>query len=107
MLKKKTPETIATVLRLKGQGEEFSLPVTYRNLKQKEYDALVTQAHADNAGDLIKSNAFVALGLITEWGSEYDLTLEGLIEANDDWPYLLVALVEGFFMARQVERVKN
>lgn len=107
MLKKKTPDTIPAMLTLKAQGEEFKLSLTYRNLKQAQYDAAVEKAKADHPGDLIKSNAALALALIVDWGSEYDLTLEGLIEANDDRPYLIATLVGGFFEARAVERVKN
>lgn len=107
MLKKKTPDTIPAMLNLKSQGEEFKLSLTYRNLKPAEYDEVVAKAKAEHADDLIKSNAAVALALIVDWVAEYELNMEGLIEANDDRPYLIAALIGGFFEARAVERVKN
>ncbi|QYW02486.1 tape measure chaperone [Stenotrophomonas phage Silvanus] len=107
MLKKKTPETIDATLTLQAQGETFKLRLTYRNLKATEYDEIVKKAAEEAEGDSVKANAIVALALIKEWEAEYDLSLEGILEANDDRPYLTLALIGGFFDARATERVKN
>lgn len=107
MLKKKTPETIDATLTLTGQGETFKLRLTYRNMKSAEYDEVVKAAAEESPGDAVKANAIVALALIQSWEAEYDLSLEGLLEANDDRPYLVLALIGGFFDARATERVKN
>jgi hypothetical protein len=107
MLKKKTPETIPATLTLEAQGEKFKLPMVYKNLNAVAYDALVESAVAQANGDQRRQNAIVVLGLIESWESEYDLTVDGLLEAEDDRPYTILALLGGFFEARQVQRVKN
>ncbi len=107
MLKKKTPETIAATLTLEAQGEKFKLPLVYRNLKPAAYDTLVEESVKAADGDKERQNALVVFGLIESWESEYDLSVEGLIEAEHDRPYTIMALLGGFFEARQVQRVKN
>lgn len=107
MLKKKTPETIPATLTLEAQGERFKLTLVYNNLKPDAYDKLVEASVAAADGDKQRQNALVVLGLINSWDAEYDLTIEGLIEAEDDRPYTIMALLGGFFEARQVQRVKN
>lgn len=107
MLKKKTPDTIAVSLTLEAQGEKFKLPMVYNNLNADAYDKLVEASVAAASGDKEKQNALVVLGLINSWESEYDLSVEGLMEAERDRPYTIMALLGGFFEARQVQRVKN
>lgn len=107
MLKKKTPKTIDATLNLKAQGESFKLRLTYRNIKADEYDKLVAEATEKGDGDSMRANAILADSLITEWESEYEKTVDGLLEANADRPFLILALLGGFFDARAVEKVKN
>lgn len=107
MLKKKTPKTIDARLKLTSQGETFTLGCVYRNLKQPEYDALVESATSKYPDSKEHQNAAVVAGLLDSWESEYDLSVEGLVEAEADRPMLIMALLSGFFTARQVERVKN
>lgn len=107
MLKKKTPDTIPATLTLESQGEKFKLQLVYNNLKSAAYNELVEKAVAQADGEKEKQNAIVVLGLINSWESEYELSIEGLMEAESDRPYMILALLGGFFEARQVQRVKN
>lgn len=107
MLKKKTPDTIDATLTLKSQGETFKLRLTYRNVKAAVYDELVKLAAEEAEGDNKLANAILADKLITTWESEYDKSVAGITEANEDRPFLVMALLGGFFDARAVETVKN
>lgn len=107
MLKKNTPDTIPATLTLESQGERFKVNVVYNNLKPPAYDELVERAVKEADGEKERQNAIVVLGLIASWESEYELSIEGLMEAESDRPYTILALLGGFFEARQVQRVKN
>ncbi len=95
MLTKKTPETIAANLTIKGQGETVKLAVTYYNRRQSEIRKAVEGG--ENA----------VLFLIKEWDAEFELSTAGLEEMEDARPGVIQAVIEGFHVARQAELVKN
>lgn len=117
MLKKNRPLTIPATLKIKSQGETITFNVEYFNFKQSEWmDFLNAQASEarkvlDNAADAPNTStlsiADTILKIVKSWDSEYELTREGIEEMHDDRPGLVQAIVEGFSMARQAERVKN
>lgn len=117
MLKKNRPLTIPATLKIKSQGETIKFDVEYHNLKQSEWtDFLNERAEEARAylalplDELPKKKMSIAdtvLKIVKSWDSEYELTREGIEEMHDDRPGLVNAIVEGFDLARQAERVKN
>jgi hypothetical protein len=116
MLKKNRPLTIPATLTIKSQGETIKFDLVYHNFKQSEWlDFLSKQANTavevmhpqDGVPPPSMSIADTVLKIVSSWDSEYPLTREGVEEMHDDRPGLVNAIVEGFNLARQAERVKN
>lgn len=102
MLTRKRPESIATKLTVNGQGETFTMNLTYFNRNQDEMEAQLEKVKGEeNAGILM------LLYYVKEWEAEYPLSTEGVIEAEKDRPGLIMAITYGFHKARGVELVKN
>lgn len=85
-------------LTVKGQGDTIQFNVTYFNRKQSDVAAKVDDEHG-----IIDALLFV----IKDMESEYELSKDGLAELEDERPGMLIALIEGFHQARQVQKVKN
>lgn len=102
MLKRNTKPLILANLTLVGQGDSVSFNVTYNNIKQSEVDAAIQQIKdSDNgAADLV-------LRMVKEWETEFPLTVQGIREAEDEYPGFIMAVVEGFHEARRVAKRKN
>lgn len=92
MLTRKKPETLASILNIKGLGEEFDIAVVYNNHSTKDVEDWVT-ANPDKP---------LPLFLLKHWDSEYPLTEEGIKEAEADRPGLVLAIAQGFYQARVV-----
>jgi hypothetical protein len=116
MLKKNRPLTIPATLTVKSQGELITFDLVYKNLKQSEWmDFLAAQrdtaqavlAPAEGEPAPALSIADTILKCVESWDSEYPLTREGIEEMHDDRPGLVYAITEGFYEARQAQRVKN
>lgn len=98
MLTRNRKETILTALTLIGQGESVTFNITYFNRKQSEVEAKL-----NDAGDVPDT----ILYMVQSWDSEYPLTPEGIMELEGDRPGTIMAVIEGFFAARKVQREKN
>ena len=100
MLTRKTPAFLATTVTLTGQGAEpVTFNVTFNNHKQQDVFEF-TQANANNPEKTI-------LFIVNAWEAEYELTAEGVLEAESDRPGLIVGLLSAFYESRKVEVRKN
>jgi len=109
MLKRKTPDTLATILTINGQGEQIKMAITYFNRTQDEIqNCLDTNNATEQAkSDMQYANRQAVLFVVKEMASEYELTDDGLKEMEADRPGMIEALFYGFHKARRVELVKN
>ena len=114
MLTKQRKGTIATLLTIKGQGEEATFKVTYHNRRQSEVQAKLDEALAamskpdDQISDDDRNGlANVVLFMVESWETEYEVSLVGIKEMEDDRPGLIAGILAGFHDARKVEKVKN
>jgi hypothetical protein len=109
MLTRKTPDTLATAITLKGQGEEITFNVTYFNRTQDAIKECLEkyQATPEAQDDPTYPNLQAVLFITKTLDSEYPLTLEGLREMERDRPGMVEVLFYGFHQARRVELVKN
>lgn len=107
MLKRKTPETLATEITIEGQGEAVKFNVTYNNRKQSDVNDLLQKRLEETNGDYSAANRSVLLFMVQSMDTEYDLTEEGVAEMEADRPGIIEALFYGFHRARKVELGKN
>jgi len=101
MLKRKRPATLPATLTITGQGETEKFTITYNNLPTSAYDQLVAESR--EKGGI----SHVVLGIVKEWDTEFELTTEGVNEAEDLNPGLVIAVIQGYHDARKVQRAKN
>jgi hypothetical protein len=109
MLTRKTADTFAVSITIKGQGVTQTMDVVYHNRKLEDIQA-VLQLAQDNLrmqDDFEYANRETLLFMIASWDAEYPLTNEGIKEAESDWPGLIAGLGHKYHEARQVEVVKN
>lgn len=99
MLTRQRKETIDATLTIKGQGETVKFNITFNNIKTSEIEKETQLPDFSVAALLLK--------MIHSWECEYDLSLEGLKELEDDRPGILFGIIEGYHQARRVERSKN
>ena len=109
MLTRKTPETLATELEVKGQGETFKFNVVYYNRTQTQIQDVLDKGNASEQAktDVQYANRQAALFVIKSFESEYALTDAGLKEMEIDRPGMIEILFFGFHKARRVELGKN
>lgn len=92
------PKTIATKLELTGGGETNTLSLTYHNLRAKEVQ--------DKMESMKKSKdpflPTMVLFLVKEWDTDYSLSLEGVVEMEDERPGICAAILQGFHKNRMV-----
>lgn len=98
-LTRKRKDSIDTTLTIKGQGESVTLQITYHNRRQSEVEAVLK--------DDDKTVTDVVLFIVKEWDSEYELSIDGVKEMEDDRPGMVMALIAGFHEAREVQKEKN
>lgn len=96
--KGKAPATLPATLTITGQGSTDQLNVTYYNRKQTEIQARI--------------DAKVSLGalipyIVESWDTDFDLTEEGVIEFEDEYPGIVEILFTGFHEARRKSIEKN
>lgn len=92
MLTRKKPETLATEITIKGQLEEQTFNVVFHNRSQAEIEAFLDA----NPGKPLM------LYTVKHWDSEYELTEDGVKEAEGDRPGIQIAMVDAFYKARLV-----
>lgn len=107
MLTRSRPANIKTDLTIKGQnGDNVTFGVTYRNLTGKEFDEAVNIDGKDKERQTYDF-ANAVLAIVESWDAEYELTREGVTEAESDRAGILIAVIQGFHNARRVELVGN
>lgn len=107
MLKKAKKKQIPTVLMIEGQGEKQKLNLVYNNIGQEAIEALAEKAEVEKDPAVILLGDGVNQGILHSWESEYDLSTNGVKEAEEDMPGFCVALIEGYHLSRMVARAKN
>jgi hypothetical protein len=108
MLNRKTPDTLAIDLTIKGQGEQVKTSIVYFNRTQKQ---VLEKTNELNASELGKAdpewvNRELFLFVVKEFNGVTP-THEGIIELEDNWPGSVVGIFHKFHDARRVEVVKN
>lgn len=118
MLTKKTPEKIKTILKIKAQGVENTLQLTYKNHAPEKYQEFISnpenlkvpEGTSDNAG-IAMINAQIVLFVVDSFDDgtdkDFPLTLDGLVDMDQHWPGVLMGLIRGYHMARGASVEKN
>lgn len=118
MLTKKTPEQIKTVLKIKAQGVENTLQLTFHNHPPAKYQEFIQnpenlkspEGTSDNDA-IAMINAQIALFVVKSFDDgtdkDFPLTLDGLVEMEKHWPGVLMGLIRGYHMARGASVEKN
>lgn len=109
MLTRKTPDTLATELKIVGQGETATFDVVYHNRKQDDVTAVMEKARAEDAAkdDAQYPTRKALLYVLKSMDSEYPMTDEGIREMESDRPGMIAAMFYGFHQARGVALTKN
>lgn len=109
MLTRKTPETLATRLKIEGQGETIQMDVTYFNRSQEQIEEVLAKFQASDKAqeDVGYANRQTLLFVLKEMESEYPHTDEGLKELERDRPGMIELLFFGFHRARRMDLAKN
>lgn len=97
------PKTIPAKLEIVGGGETNTMAVTFHNRKPSEL-----QTRLDELKDL--KDPFLpsmVLFIVKEWDTDYSLSIEGVMEMEDERPGLADAIIKGFHRVRQVELQGN
>ena len=92
------PKTIPAKLEIVGGGETNTLSLTFHNRKPSEMQAKVEELKGSDDPFLPSMVLFV----VKEWDTDYSLSLEGILEAEDERPGLCDAILKGFHKVRQV-----
>lgn len=119
-LTKNTPDKIKASLKIKAQGVEQNLELTYKNHPQDKWDAFATNDQnfklpkgksAKTLSAETFAKATMALFLIDSFDDgtdkDFPLTLDGLIDLEGHWPGALIGIVQGYHMARTATVEKN
>lgn len=118
MLTKKTPETIKASLKVKAQGVENTLLLTYHNRTPEEYEGFVKNPEnlkiPEGVGDglgIAHINASLILFLVKSFDdgtdTDFPLTRAGLIDLESHWPGTLLGIVRGYHQSRAAAIEKN
>lgn len=119
-LTNKTPDTIKATLKIKAQGVENTLQLTYKNHTQDEFSAFAQNEENFKLPESIKdgtmnaftfANAQMVLFVVQSFDDgtdkDFPLTLEGLMKLEGSWPAALVGIIRGYHQARAAEVEKN
>lgn len=118
MLTKKTPDTISARLRIKAQGVENDLLLTFHNRSPDEYEAftknpenLKTTEGVNEIVGIAQIKAAMVLFLVKSFDDgtdeEFPLNLEGLVNLERHWPGVLQGIMVGYHQARGAQVEKN
>ncbi len=92
------PKVIPATLTITGQGSIDKLDVTYHNRKQSDISARIDEG---------MSMASLIVFLVESWGSDFELTEEGVTQFEDEYPGIIEAVLKGFHASRKKELEKN
>lgn len=87
------PKTIPATLTIIGQGSTDKLDVVYHNRRSSEVQAMLE-------GKDVKMAAVVPF-IVESWAADFELTEEGLVAFEDEYPGIILAVIEGFWKARR------
>ena len=90
------PKTIAATLTIVGQGSTDKLQITFHNRRSSEVEARLK----DRPGERM---AVIIPFIVESWDLEFDLTEEGVIALEDEYPGLVAGILDGFWKARRKE----
>lgn len=119
MLTKKTPDTIKASLKIKAQGVENNLLLTYHNRTPEQYEEFVANPEnlkvpegvTSDAVGIAHINAALVLFLVKSFDdgtdSEFPLNRDGLIDLERHWPGVLMGIARGYHQARGAAVEKN
>jgi hypothetical protein len=93
------PATLPVTLTITGQGSTDKLDLVYHNRRGSE-----VQAKLQAPGATIAS---VIPYIVAEWSTDFELTEEGVIEFEDEYPGIVVAIFDGYHKARNKAAEKN
>lgn len=117
-LTKQTPDTIKASLKIKAQGVENTLMLTYHNHRPEKYDEFVKNREnlkvpegATDAVGIAHINAQMVLFLVKSFDDgtdkEFPLNLDGLLDMERHWPGVLMGILRGYHQARGAAVEKN
>ncbi|NID06655.1 hypothetical protein HBF26_17300 [Luteibacter jiangsuensis] len=92
------PKVLPATLTISGQGSTDKLEVTYHNRKQSE-----VRERLESGATMAGLIAF----LVDSWDTDFDLTEEGVMAFEDEYPGIVEILFAGFHQARRKELEKN
>lgn len=119
MLTKQTPEAIKAQLKIKAQGIETMLMLTYYNRTPEEYEAFTANKEnlqiptgvKSDAEGIAHMNAGILLYLVKSFDdgtdNDFPLNRDGLIDLERHWPGTLMGILKGYHQARAASVEKN
>ena len=119
MLTKKTPDTIKANLKIKAQGVENSLLLTYNNHSAEKFDEFVKnpenlkvpEGTTNDVDGIAHINASLVLFLVKSFDDgtdkDFPLTRDGLVELERTWPGTLIGIIRGYHQSRAAAVEKN
>lgn len=107
MLARKTPDTLAVELTIKGQGETQVVPVVFYNRTHSQIAAKTDELNEDERkSDQTWLNAELFKFVVKEFNGVIP-TSEGIAELEDNWPGSVIGIYYAYHDARRVEVTKN
>lgn len=118
MLTKETPDTVKASLKIKAQGVEKNLMLTYHNHDADEYEKFISNPEnlkvpegLSEAMGITTLNALVVLFLVKSFDDGTDqtfpLNMDGLVALERTWPGVLVGIHRGYHQSRAADVQKN
>ncbi|GEM_PF-1169625 len=92
------PKTFPAELELVGGGESSKLKLTYHNRKPSELADWLKGLEGSDAPFMPS----MVLYLVKAMETDYSLSLEGVMEMEDERPGICSAIVDGFHKTRRV-----
>lgn len=92
------PKTIPAKLEIVGGGETNMMNLTFHNRKPSEMEARIEELKESTDAFLPSMVLFV----VKEWDTDYSLSLEGVMEMEDERPGMCDAVLQGFHKVRRV-----
>jgi hypothetical protein len=88
------PKTIAATLTIVGQGSTDKVQITYHNRKSSEVEARLKERPDGRMAVIIPF-------IVEAWDLDFELTEEGVIALEDEYPGLVAGILDGFYKARR------
>jgi hypothetical protein len=88
------PKTIPVTLTITGQGSTDKVIISYHNRKSSEVEARL------NGGPAVKMASVIPF-IVESWDLGWDLTEEDVLAMEDEFPGMVVGVIEGFWKARR------